>query len=110
VFKGLNVQKPAASGNSPVKLLPCKHRRGNRKIKKRSTFEHNCLLIELSNHSLSLFSASNSFWHGNCLYRTCEITFYRKEQKMLHKIIQWSCTVGKVILGHAGIGVEETEE
>ena len=29
---------------------------------------------------------------------------------MLNKIIQWSCTVGKIILGHAGIGVEETEE
>jgi hypothetical protein len=29
---------------------------------------------------------------------------------MLNKIIQWSCTVGKIILGHAGIGVEDTEE
>ena len=29
---------------------------------------------------------------------------------MLNKIIQWSCAVGKVILGHAGIGVEDTEE
>lgn len=29
---------------------------------------------------------------------------------MMRKFVKWCCEVEKIILGHAGIGIEETEE